>query len=113
MDFQSLILIQLGFLNKSQRLIGYQAEVFIIEDRLSRPVAGPIQVCFDVILKIFFFIRRHGLNLASDIYLAGHYFGDEGLTVFFEEFNFSLFCGYQFVNLFGLAVKEVGDLGLF
>ena len=24
-----------------------------------------------------------GLNLASDIYLAGHNFGDEGLTVFF------------------------------
>ena len=70
-------------------------------------------MCFDVILKIFFCIRRHGLHLVSDIDLAGHRFGDEGLTVFFEEFNFLPFCGYQFVNLLSLVVEEVGDLGLF
>ncbi|MDE0688391.1 MAG: hypothetical protein OXI61_09525 [Candidatus Poribacteria bacterium] len=54
-----------------------------------------------------------GLHPVSDIYLAGHGFGDEGLTVLFEEFNLSLFRCYQFVNLFGFAVKEVGDLGVF
>ena len=66
-----------------------------------------------MILKIFFLICRHGLYLVSDIYLAGHYFGDEGLTVFFEEFNFSLLCGYQFVNLLCLTVEEVSNLSLF
>ena len=35
-----------------------------------------------------------GLNLASDIYLACHNFGDEGLTVLFEKFDFPLLCGY-------------------
>ena len=49
----------------------------------------------------------------SDIYFTGHGFGDEGLTVFFEEFDFALFCGCQVVNLLCFAVKEIGDLLLF
>ena len=65
------------------------------------------------ILPLSFSIRRLHLNLVSDIYLACHNFGDEGLTVFFEELDFSLLRGYQFVNLFGFAVKEVGNLDLF
>ena len=40
-------------------------------------------------------VLNQGLLLryrASDIYLAGHNFGDKGLTVFFEEFDALLFC---------------------
>ena len=54
-----------------------------------------------------------GLHPVSDIYLAGHGFGDQGLTVFFEEFNLSLFCGYQFVNLIVFVFQKVYNLFLF
>jgi hypothetical protein len=55
----------------------------------------------------------HGLNFASDIYLPCHNFRDEGLTVFFEEFDAPLFIGSEFVDLCSFVVKEVGDLDLF
>ena len=53
----------------------------------------------------------HGLHPVPDIYFAGYHLGDEGLAVFFEEFDGLLFVGAQFVNLFAcLAVKEVSNL---
>ena len=55
----------------------------------------------------------YGLHFVSDINFACHRFEDEGLTVFLEEFNFSVFYVEQFVNLFGFLVKVVGDLSLF
>ena len=68
-------------------------------------------MCFDVIFKVFFCICRHGLHLVSDIYLACYRFGDEGLTVFFEEVDF--FAALWILvrqSVRSFVVKDVGNL---
>ena len=66
-----------------------------------------------MVFEICLGVRRHGLHLVTDIYLARYHGGDEGLAVLFEEFDGLFFVGAEFVDLFGFVIEEVCDLGLF